>query len=178
MSVYGGTYGPTYPAATAVPDSLIIADAIELLGGTVASAIPACAGAIFRLQPGYDLSAPQPTTDIVGSMLLDGERPFGRRASNRTISLPVIIDCPDFATLAAAREVLLQLVDAQTWTLTWTRSGGLPIVFDCFRAQPTVVAWGGVDGWNISPVGLLTLTFAAMPYGRSDIPVSLEVASS
>ena len=160
-----------------MPDSLIIADAIELLGGTVASAIPACAGAFFKLQPGYDLSAPQPTTDIVGSLLLDGERPFGHRASNRTISLPIIIDAPDFATLSGAREVLLQLVDAQTWTLTWTRDGGLPIVFDCFRAQPTVVAWGGVDGWGVSPVGLLTLTFQAMPYGRSDTPVSLAVAS-
>jgi hypothetical protein len=158
-------------------DSLIIADAVELLGGSVASAIPQCAGAIFKLQPGYDLSAPQPTTDIVGSMLLDGERPFGRRASNRTIVLPIIIDAPDFATLSAAREVLLQLVDAQTWALTWTRSGGLPIVFDCFRAEPTVVAWGGVDGWLVSPVGALTLTFQAMPYGRSDLPVSLEVAS-
>jgi len=48
-------------------DSLIISDHIELLGGSVPSANPACAGAIFKLQPGFDLGAPQPTTDIVAS---------------------------------------------------------------------------------------------------------------
>src|SRR6266702_2947506 len=45
------------PAPSTV-DSLIIADQIELLGGSVASVNPACAGAIFLLQPGYDLGAP------------------------------------------------------------------------------------------------------------------------
>src|SRR5215472_6807650 len=33
-------------------DSLIIADHIELLGGSVPSTNPACAGAVFSLQPG------------------------------------------------------------------------------------------------------------------------------
>lgn len=178
--VYGNTYGID------VSDSLIIADQIELIGSAV-STIPACAGAVFLLQPGYDLGAPQPTTDIVSSLLLDGERPFGRRASNRTITLPIEIQAPDFQTMMAAREVLLQAVDAQAWTLTWTRdpagvnAGGLgvalPLILDCFRAQPTIVQWGGQDGLGRFPIGLVTLTFQAMPYGRSDTPVSLAVAS-
>ena len=176
----------TITAPVPTVDSLVIADQIELLGGPggVPSANPACAGAVFKLQPGYDAGAPQPTTDIVGSLILDGERPFGYRASNRTITLPVMIDCQGvndgsggFTTLAAAYEVLLAAIDQQTFTLTWTRRQGLPLVLDCFRAQPSVVTWGGADQTLGSPVGAVSLTFQALPYGRSDTPVQIQVAS-
>ena len=166
-------------------DSLIIAEQIELIGapGGVASTNPLCPGAKFRLMPGYDQSAPQPTTDIVGSLLLDGERPFGRRASNRTISLPIMIWAPNFYVLAQAREVLLAAVNAQTWTLRWTRdtagplagmTTSMPLIFDCFRAQPTVVKYGGPDQFNRNPISLITLTFQALPYGRSSDPVVVD----
>ncbi|MGO9216834.1 MAG: hypothetical protein ACLP5E_03555, partial [Streptosporangiaceae bacterium] len=193
--VYQPLYGPLYTSAPAggfsyVSDSLIIADSIELIGapGGIPSADPRCPGATFRLMPGFDLSAPQPTTDIVGSLLLDGERPFGYRASNRTMVLPVQIRAPDFWTLTAAREVLLQAVNSQTWTLRWTRdttgplagtqqTTGLPLLFDCFRAEPSVVKWGGLDTFNRQPYGLVTLTFQALPYGRSDAPVVVNFTS-
>ena len=85
----------------------------------------------------YDLGAPQPTTDMVQSLLLDGERPFGYRASNREIHLPVKITAPDIPTMNAARELLMSTVDQQSWTLTWTPGAtGLPLIFDCFRALP------------------------------------------
>lgn len=172
---------PPPPPGTVAPptDSLIIADQIELLGGPGGSpsANPACAGAIFHLQPGYDLSAPQPTTDIVGSLILDGERPFGYRASNRVITLPIMVEAADFATLAGAYEVLMAAIDQQAWTLTWTRRDGLPLVLDCFRAQPTVVTWGGADQTLGSPVGAIALTFQALPYGRSDAPVTVPLPS-
>jgi hypothetical protein len=179
--------GTTIAAAFSVPvtaapappfDSLIIADQIELLGGSVPSTNPACAGAIFRLQPGYDLGEPQPTSDFVASLVLDGERPFGYRSSNRTITLPLMIEAPDFSTLAGALEVLMDAIDAQAWTLTWTRkTAALPLVLDCFRAQPSQVQWGGADQWNINPVAQLQLTFQALPYGRSDQRVQIAVAS-
>lgn len=166
-------------------NSLIIAGAIELLGpsGGAVSDIPACSGAMFKLQPGYDVGAPQPTTDFVGSLLLDGERPFGRRASNRTITLPIHIWGTDFSNLAAAREVLFQAIDADTWTLVWTRQQAdddpqpYPLVLDCFRAQPATIQWGGVDQANINPVGMVTVTFQALPYGRSQQPVLVPLAS-
>jgi hypothetical protein len=158
-----------------VPDSLTIQNQIELLGNGTYSTIPACAGAQFRLAPGYDLSAPQPTTDIVASLVLDGERPFGRRASNRQISLPIAITAPTRALLAGARETLLQAIDAQTWTLTWTRSGGLPLVLDCFRALPTVVTYE--LKYDRALWSLITISFQALPYGRSNLPVQLAVAS-
>ena len=123
-------------------DSLIIANSIELLGGNVPSINPLCPGATFKLRYGsdFDLGAPQPTTDFVASLILDGERPFGRRASNRTIKLPGLITAPTRQILAAAREVLEQAVDQDVWTLTWVRDPGpggtpLPLIIDCFRAQ-------------------------------------------
>jgi len=180
-----------------INDSLTIGTAIELLGATggIPSLIPelvnaAGQAAVFQLlappQGGgsglsygmsYDLGAPQPTTDIVQSLLLDGERPFGYRASNREIHLPVKITAPDMNTLAAARELLLATVDAQTWQLTWTPvSSGLPLVFDCFRALPTIITYGFL--MNRQPVAVVTLHFQALPYGRSDTDGLVQVAFS
>lgn len=211
-TLYPDVYSNFYPGLTfggsQVADSLIIAEQFELIGpggspldphGTP-SLDPVLQGAVFRVsnpadayasglggvfsESGYSLGAPQPTTDIVGSLLLDGERPFGYRASDRTIVLPVIIKAPNFQALIAARESLLREVDQQTWTLRWTRDttgtfagnpNPLPLLFDCFRAQPTVVSWGAF--YNRIPYGILVLTFQALPYGRSDLPVTVDFPS-
>jgi glycine rich protein len=161
-------------------DSLVIGGAIELWGppGGVPSINPMCPGAIFRLAPGWNLDAPQPTTDFIASLIVDGERPFGDRASDRTITLPVYITAPDFRTLAGARELLLSTVDAQQWPLTWTRAStaalsgidpqSYPLILDCFRAQPAVIDWGGPEGFRLHPAGKIALTFQSLPYGRSD----------
>ena len=136
--------------------------------------------------PAFDLGAPQPVTSIVGSLLLDGSRPFGYQAANRTITLPVKITAPDFQTLIGAREVLLREINQQTWTLRWTRdtsgplagnTAPLPLLFDCFRAAASVNAWGGVDQHNRQPVGLITISFEALPYGRTDVPVVVDFPS-
>ena len=162
-------------------DSLVLSNQIELLGGGVASINPLCAGATFRLQPGFDLSAPQPTADFVASLVLDGERPFGRRASNRTIKLPIWITAPTRQILAAAREVLEQAVDQDIWTITWTRDPGpggtpLPMIIDCFRAQPTVPTYNTLFEKEI--LGLqVTLTIPALPYGRSDVQTQIAFAT-
>jgi hypothetical protein len=137
---------------------------------------------VFQLAPGYDMSAPQPITDIIGELIVDGERPFGRRASNRTITLPVVITVPSSAdeladqdTLTGARETLLSVIDAPTWTLTWTRDGGLPLIFDCFRAAASVISYSVRRDRNL--VSQVTISFQALPYGRSDTPVQLAFAS-
>src|SRR5258708_39982287 len=104
-------------------DSLVIGEQIELVGSVV-STNPVCAGDVFLLQPVYDLGAPQPVTSIVGSLLLDGSRPFGYQAANRTITLPIEISVPGdtgtpagFSTLTAAREVRLPEANQPTWAL-------------------------------------------------------------
>lgn len=159
-------------------ESLVIAGQIELLGaeGGVPSVIPACAGATFTLADPYDFGAPQPVQDLLAGGLLDGERPIGRRSSNRTISLPVKITAPDRGTLAAAREVLLQLCDEDYWELIWTRDGdGLPLVFDCFRALPAQPANQLFEEQQL--VSRITVTFPALPYGRSDTPAAVALTA-
>ena len=166
-------------------DSLVLAGQIELVGqdGGVPSAIPSCAGAIFRLGTGYDMGAPAARRRHPRHLEpIDGERPFGRRASNRTVKLPIVIEVPASAnaasprtTLAAAREVLLSAIDQQVWTLTWTRDGGSPLVLDCFRAQPAVVTYELAN--EISLVSELEISFQALPYGRADTQTQVAFAA-
>jgi hypothetical protein len=161
-------------------DSLILAHEVELWGGPngVPSTSALCPGAVFRVMPGFTLSTPQPTTDYTGTLTTDGERPFGVRASNRLITLPIRISTPvagDWTTLAGARELLLQLTDQQFYTLMWTRRAspedtqGFPLILDCFRAQPAVIQYGGFDGQELQTVQMVTLTIPALPYGRADV---------
>lgn len=187
-----------FTAVDGAVNSLVIADSIELLGApncgangnqsTVAELVDATTGegACFRISaPGgyissgvstqgyYDLGDPQPTQDIVESMLLDGERPFGRRSSNRTLSIPVQIFARSLKTLAAAKDYLLSQIDQDTFQITWTPSStGLPVVFDCFRAQPSVTTYGfnndreAGDG-SAYAMALVTINIQALPYLRS-----------
>lgn len=165
-------------------DSLVISNAVELLNGGVASVNPLCPGAVYRLQPGSDPGAPQPTTDFVASLLLDGERPFGRRASNRTIRLPVWITAPTRQCLAAAREVLQQAIDQDFFTLQWTRDPtagnpgdvALPLIFDCFRAEATTIAFNTQLERQL--LGMhVELTIPALPYGRSATQVQASFSA-
>jgi hypothetical protein len=165
-------------------DSLVLGNAVELLGGGVYSANPLCLGAKFQLQQNADPGAPQPTTDFVASLLLDGERPFGRRASNRTIKLPVWITAPTRQCLAAAREVLQATIDQDYFTAVWTRdptagnpgNTPLPLVFDCFRAQPTVPLFNTRIERQL--IGMqVELTIPALPYGRSDTQTQVSFSA-
>lgn len=158
-------------------DSLLLDSRFELLGGGVKSALPQCPGAIFRLAPGYNLSAPQPTTTTVISLLLDGERPLGWRASNRVNKLPVVVLADDRNTLAAAVEELLQAIDQEEWKMIWTRDGGLPVVFDCYRAEATTVNYNLLRQKMAGPVQALSLSFKALPYLHSDTPITLTFDS-
>lgn len=167
-------------------DSLVIANTIELLNGGVPSANPLCPGAMFRLQPGADPGAPQPTTDFVASLLLDGERPFGRRASNREIKLPIWVTAPNRQILAAARELLQQAIDQDFFTIVWTRdpfagnpgNTPLPLVFDCFRAHPTVPVFNTLMERELNPPGTqVQISIPALPYGRSATQVQASFSS-
>ena len=139
--------------AASLYDSLVLGGVIELAGGPggVVSTNPLCPGAVFGLDPNaWDLGTPQPTTNFIATLVVDGERPFGTRTSDRVPEISVFIKAPDFLTLAGARELLLQTIDAQPsgqFTMTWTPrmtqaqiTAGqlpLPVVYDCFRALPS-----------------------------------------
>lgn len=160
-------------------DSLVIGGIIELLAGGVAEDHPQAAGAYFRLGTGFDLGAPQITSEQVAGMLLDGEVVSGFRASNRTPNIPVTMyvlptgdDSADRATLAGARELLLQITSQEHWELTWTREGAEPLIFDCMGLSSVVVHYSiRTEQALFSQV---EVTFQAFPYGRSDVPEQLD----
>jgi hypothetical protein len=158
-----------------MPDSLNIAGLIELVGGSVAT-IPQCPGAQFWLDPAYDLGVAQPVADVNARFLLDGEIPTGYRASNRTMNLPMTITAPDRDTLVAAREYILQLTDAQFFPITWTREGGMPLTFDCFRAHAPKPNYSITDEQQLAC--FLTLEIPALPYGHSADPIPLIFQTS
>jgi hypothetical protein len=158
-----------------VSDSLIIGNIIELLGGGVPSTHPLCAGAVFHLSPGWDFSSPQYAASQVAALLLGGGLPLGEHVDNRHPKFPVTIVVPasgngidaDRATLAGAREVLTQAVSTSRWQMVWTREGGLPMLFDCFHADPVVVTWS-LPVENTALACQMEISFSALPYGRSD----------
>jgi hypothetical protein len=91
----------------------------------------------------------------------------------------VIAPATSFSLLAAAVESLMYTADADTFTLVWTRRQGtdpdpLPLVFDCFRAGPAQIQWGGVDQVLGNAIAVVTLTFSALPYGRSDVATVVD----
>ena len=149
-------------------DSLVLAGTIELLGGGVPSTHPSCPGAIFRLAPGYDEGAPQPSADVVTKILTGGSRPHGRWADNRTVKLPVIIFAPDRPTLVAARELLAQLLDVDQFETRWHRAGAPgPMVLDCYRAGAAGPGYSVLE--EREGLARIEVTFGALPYGRSDV---------
>jgi hypothetical protein len=179
-------------------DSLVIANSIELLGGAggTFSILPGLENTIFALNDGneqLDLGTHQPTVDILASLITDGERPIGRRSSNRTLSIPISIISDSRDNLTLARELLFQLVDAQVteqWTLTYTRdsssqaSGGsgvlspmsCPMVLNCFRAEPATVSYD-MPAEN-QYVFEVVINCVALPYGRSDTPNTVTYSAS
>lgn len=150
-------------------DSLILADMVELLKGGQVSSHPMCPGAQMILTPGFDRGAGAPQTDLIASLMTDGETPRGRRTGNRTVTLTVKIIGTSRANLNGAKELLLALVDQPKFSLTWTPDpqGGtpLPMVFDCFRTTGSTVTQDQNNEDNL--VGNVTLVFPAHPFGRS-----------
>jgi len=159
-----------------VSDSLVLAGQFELLGGGVVSTNPACPGAVFRLDDGWDFGSPQPVPALIAAMALDGEKPTGRRVSNRTMVIPVVIQAPSLLLVEAAREVLLAAVAAEQWIMTYTADaeGGtpLPLVFDCYAATASAPVYSLAE--NRSHLAHLAITFPAAPYGRSDLPEVID----
>lgn len=152
-------------------DSLTLAG-IELLD-QVPSTVAGLEGAVFLLDPAFDLSGPTITSSTSAGLLLDGEQIYNFRSSNRTPKIPVsIVVYPtgdsqaDRLTLEAAREYLLRSASQDRWQLIWTRDGGLPLVYDCMGLSGTVINSALEDA--IGLVSQVELNFQAFPYGRSD----------
>jgi hypothetical protein len=147
-----------------MPDSLIVGGTIELLAGGVVLDEGPGAGAKLMLYS-HKWGAAIVDNDAVVSQLIDGERPYGERAGNRTIELSVLITGPGRNVMMQAREQLLQLVDRNAWELTYTPDGMQPIVYTCFRATIDIDQTGFKAEHQYYCI--VDLTIPAFPYGRS-----------
>src|SRR4051812_41085887 len=105
--------------------SLIVAG-YELLGGTT--------NPEYRLAPGFDFGDGEPDQTTIASLYLDGDTVSGERTRNRTFDLPVNVLGANPVDLAGKVDTLLAAVSAATFTVQWTPDGGLPVLFDCYRA--------------------------------------------
>lgn len=149
--------------------SLILGREIELLNPAAPIDSGPAQGAILRLggmgTTGFDLGAGEPQTAVITSLLLDGERPIGRRTGNASIELHIYARGPSIPTVLAAREKVLAIVDQETWELVLQLEGMQPTVFDCLRAKvsmPTVIT-------HLQQyVCTFSISCQRLPFGRSD----------
>src|SRR3954468_581900 len=91
----------------------------------------------YRLAPGFDFGSGEPDQATISSLYLDGDAVSGARTKNRTVQLPLSIFGSTAQQVAGYVSTLLQAVSAQTFTVTWTPDGGLPMAIDGFRATWT-----------------------------------------
>jgi len=132
----------------------------------------------YVIVAGYDLGTPVPVTTIVAGMMLDGDRQSGLRTGNKTISLPVVITAPDRVTLSQMTDDLMAACNVPTFTLQWTPDGGMPVIWDCYRATPKITWDERLEdqaGGTICQ-RQLDITCSASPFGRS--PLAQTVAAS
>lgn len=173
----------TTPAADQAgrePDSLIIANVIELMMDGSFSTVPGLENTIFALDDGnesLDLGAPQPTVDLLASLITDGERPQGDRSSNRTLSIPIAISSDSRDNLTLAREFLLRIINQEKWTLRYEmgNSDAGPVIFDCWRAMPSKPVYAPVVEEQYACQ--ITITFEALPFGKAESPNQITFAS-
>lgn len=114
----------------------------------------------------YDFGAPAPTVAEVMSRFLDGAAVTGRASGNREISLTLAV----FGGTRAQRRTLVaqlaQVVDSSCFEVTFTPDDGYAMTFDCFRGVTSgrTVSVGQREGYAV------TVTFPALPFGRSPKP--------
>lgn len=132
----------------------------------------------YVIGQGYDLGTPVPVTTLVTGMMLDGDRQSGVRTGNKTVSLPIIITANDRVALSQMTDDLMAACNVPAFTLQWTPDGGMPVIWDCYRATPKITwderledqAGGTICQREVD------LTMSAAPFGRS--PDAQTVAAS
>lgn len=128
----------------------------------------------FRVGEGHDFADAEVITALVQDDDTDGALVVGERAGNRTVTLPLSVRAPSRALISTYVSQLRQALNTATFTLTWTPDGGLPTVWDCFRAT-VKTTWSTKTDQRWMQ---LEATFQALPYGRTGTPVSLNTDSA
>lgn len=130
----------------------------------------------FGVGFGSDLGNPENVSDVLASLLADGEIESLSRRSNRTMTIPILIDGTDLADLAAAEQLLIAECDKQRNTLSIDPGddNGATTIFDTFAAQ-AVREYD--DDTELAGYRRWDLTIKALPFGRSTTGV-VDAAST
>lgn len=128
----------------------------------------------YAIEFGSDLGNPENVVEVVQTLLSDGEVLESDRTSNRTLTLPVLIEESDLFALAQAEAALVVECDKARNVLTVDPGDGFgaATVFDTFRAQPR---WQRDDNMERQGYRRFLLTIPALPYPRS-ATLTTEVA--
>lgn len=120
----------------------------------------------FLVEWGSDLGNPETDPDVMAALLADGEIETAGRRSNRTITLPLLIEGADPAALADAEAALIAECDKPRNVLRVEPGDGMApaTVFDTFaadaqRAYDDDLEVAGYRRWQV--------TLRALPYSRS-----------
>lgn len=121
----------------------------------------------FAVVFGADMGSPVTVSDVVDSMLQDGEVVSSKRTSNRKLVLPVFVEEADLRALAVAEAALLAEAAKEFNTLAVDPGDGYAesCVFEVFRPQVDYVfddarEWAGYRRYD--------LTFPALPFARAE----------
>ncbi|WP_375483350.1 glycine-rich protein [uncultured Jatrophihabitans sp.] len=128
-----------------------------------------------RLATGWDRSAAEPTLSSIQASVLDGAAVYGDGAGNRSPAIPVIVHGVDRVDLATQVNTLLTAVSCRSWELTFVPAGGMPVIYDCYRATVTITS-AGIRQEDEGLAQSLQITCAALPFGRSPNPQTIPLS--
>lgn len=128
----------------------------------------------FAVEFGAQYGSPENVTEVLNSLLADGELLSSTRTSNREMTLTVIVEGSDMLALAEAEATLVREASKPANTLTIDPGDGFapPTAFDTFRAGIDFDRNDAHEGQNLRR---FVLTIPALPYGRSE-SLTTEVA--
>lgn len=131
----------------------------------------------FMVEFGSDVGSPENVTQIIESMLPDGDIVSVSRASNRVLTLAVIAENADLDALAQAEELLALEASKPRNVLAIDPGDGFGAVtaFDTFAFQPRFVR---KDEWEEQGYRRYELQIPALPFGRSEDEVIDEALTS
>lgn len=115
---------------------------------------------------GGDFGAPENASQVILSLLQDGDLEVSDRAGNRTISLTILVEGANLDALADAEAALELECRKERNELTINPGDGVgsSTVFSTFRAQLSLVR---DDDWEQSTLRRYSLVMRALPHGRS-----------
>lgn len=124
---------------------------------------------------GLDFGEILPDTDVLSSLLLDGDIITGERTGNRTWNLVTVVLGDDRADLAVKVNAFVQAINQDSYQVVWTPEGCAPSVFTASRATFAVAKDFAKNGELVAEV---VYSFETGPFARSLAPTSTGVSAT